>query len=120
MLENSTGLQPDTPLPSARYDRRTKAFRQVRNAMAAMVEEAGGTNGLTPAQMQRIERGAQLKVLAAEARARALRDPTPENLNAAVRVENAAERALKTVAGLASPNQAPRLKDYLAEKRGAA
>lgn len=117
MQANSAEIEADTGLSAGRYDRRTRAFRQVRTTMAALVEEAGGRHNLTGAQLARIERAAQLKVIAAEARARALRDPHPDNLNASVRIENASERALRAIAPVLKRDSAGGgLARYLAEK----
>lgn len=112
MQQNCTDMHADIGLQSPRYDRRTRAFRQVRDRIAALVEQAGGPSGLSPVQMQRIERTAQLEVVASEARTRTLRDPSIENLNALTRIENAAQRAFRA-AGVAKPKP-PGLQQHLA------
>ena len=96
-------------------DKRTVRWR-IWSDIAVHLETQAG-EGITRAQRERIARAAELQVLAQDVRIRALANPNcADLLNALVRLENLANRALKSIGIAAKPSKS-RLQQYLASKR---
>lgn len=77
-----------------RIDGRTRAARAIRSTVRALMAERS-LSTFSYLEMAKIERAAQLLVLAESSRANALTQPA--DLDAIVRIENAAQRALRSL-----------------------
>ncbi len=109
MAEDTSNIEAQ-----AAFDKRTRIWRLITDRVAALADEVGGGRGaLTSAQMVAIQRAAELLVLAGECRRKALRGE--ETIEATVRTENLAARALRAIS-LKPPAPQPSLKDYLARR----
>jgi hypothetical protein len=98
-------------------DGRTRAARRARDLAAAFAADLGGT--LTAAQRLAVDRAAALCALAEDARARRLAGDTTISLEDVVRVDNAAQRAVRML-GIKSGGKpkTSNLNEYLAGKYG--
>jgi hypothetical protein len=103
-------------LTTAHLDGRTRAMKRTRELVAELKAEIGGD--LNPAQISAVERAAALAAVAEDARARRLAGDTSIGLNDLVRVDNAADRALRRVrqTATAKPASTQTLRDYMAAK----
>lgn len=106
---------PDSGSPR-NWRRRKQENARRRQLVAAYVSALGGSASVTPIQMQDIERAVDLVLLARTARAELSAGKT--TINAVVKLENAADRAVRRLnlpaSGAAAPVQT--LQDYLARR----
>lgn len=95
-----------------RVDRRTRLGRALTRAHTALLRDIGDRE-VSPIDMARINRAAELMVLAAEARARLLRMES-DDFSAVVRIENAAQRALRRLGDVKTEKRSLTLRERLA------
>jgi hypothetical protein len=107
--------QPDSSSPR-NWRRRKQENARRRQLVGAYVTALGGSASVTPIQMQDVERVVDLVLLARTARAELSAGKT--SVNDVVKLENAADRAVRRLnlpaTGTAAPVQT--LQDYLAQR----
>lgn len=108
----SSGEYPVDILGMRRVDRRTRLGRALTHASAAILRDMED-KAISPIDMARINRAAELMVLAAEARARLLRMES-DDFSTVVRIENAAQRALQRLGDVKTQKRSLSLRERLA------
>jgi hypothetical protein len=102
MSQDALALAADAPAKRARkrgpaaivrLDGRTQVAHRTRELIASFVSSLGGA--VTPTQSVDVRRAAELLALAEARRAAALRDPATTDLDALIRLEGAADRAVR-------------------------
>jgi hypothetical protein len=99
-------------------DGRSPTAKRRKDRIADLVAALGGQERVTAVQMSAVVRAAELAVLAAETRARALSGDTTVDMAALVRLEGASARAIKAL-NLPAQGGGPKpqsLNDYLTRK----
>jgi hypothetical protein len=99
-------------------DGRSPTAKRRKDTIADLVAALGGTERVTAVQMSAIVRAAELAVLAAETRARALSGDTTVDMAALVRLEGAGARAIQSLKLPAQGEgpKTPSLAEYAAAK----
>lgn len=119
---SSVARQPQVadrpPSRGGMVDGRTPTAKRRKDLISDLVGALGGPERVTPVQMSAVVRAAELAVLAAETRARALSGDTTVDMVALVRLEGASARAIKALHLPAHGDgpKSPSLSDYVARK----
>lgn len=116
---NVRSAATNDPRRSAGVSGRTAEGRRIRDLVESYVTSLGGHAGLSDTQLADVRRAAELKVLAERARAQALQQPGVVDLTALVKLEGAADRAVRRL-GLkpgAQTQKQQSLADYVAQKQ---